>query len=240
MHDRVDASLGGGAVRADAVRDELDPAESLVLDDQVVGGLGLDHDGRDGLGIHVAVKQAVQVGERLLGRDAPVGQRKLGVIDLGGERPETLLVRHDLAGERHGHERAAMEAAGKGDHGRALGVVAGDFHRILERLRARRQENGLLRKVAGSERIHALRQAHIGLIGHNVETGMRERLGLLRDGGHDLGVAMSRIQYRNSGGKVDETPAVDVPDFRILGFDGVDSLGSDAVRDRRCLAGLEL
>jgi hypothetical protein len=200
----------------------------------------LDHDRRDGLRIHVAVKQAVQVGKCLLGGHAPVRQRKRGVEDLGGEWPETLLVRHDLAGERHGHERAPMEAAGKGDDRRALGVVAGDFHRILERLRTRREENRFLREISGRECIQAFRQAHVGLVGDDVETGVRECLSLLRDGGHDLWVPVSGIQNRDAGGKIDETPAVDVPNFRILRFDGVDSLGPNAVRHRRRLAGLEL
>jgi len=62
----------------------------------------------------------------------PVRQREFGVVNLCREWSEALLVRHDLARERQRHERAAVKAAGKSDHRRALGVISGDLYRILE------------------------------------------------------------------------------------------------------------
>jgi hypothetical protein len=100
------------------------------------------------------------------------------------------------------------------------------------------RKDRFLGKIAGGERVQSLGQPHIRLVRHDVETGVRKRLGLLRHRGHDLGVAMPGIQHRDPRGKIDETPAVDVPYFRILGFDRVDPLGSHAVRHRRRLAGL--
>ncbi len=94
----------------------------------------LDHDGGDRLRIDVAVEQPVQIGERLLGGDAAVGLRELGVIHLGGKRPEAALVGHDFAGERHGHQRAAVKAAGECDDRGALGVVARNLDGVLDRL----------------------------------------------------------------------------------------------------------
>ncbi len=95
---------------------------------------GLDHDGRDRFGIDVAVEQPLQIRERLFGGHAAIGQRKFGVIDLGRERPKAALVGHHLAGERHGHQGAPVEAAGEGDDRRALGVISRDLDGILERL----------------------------------------------------------------------------------------------------------
>ncbi len=43
---------------------------------------------------------------------AVVGVGELNVVDVGGEGAEALLVGHDLAGQRHAHVRAAVEAAG--------------------------------------------------------------------------------------------------------------------------------
>jgi hypothetical protein len=99
-----------------------------------------DDDGSDRFRIDVAVKQPIQIGQRLLRRDAVIGLRKFRVIDLGRKRAEAALVRHDLAGEGHGHERAAVKTAGKRDHGGALGEIARDLNGVFDRLGARIQE----------------------------------------------------------------------------------------------------
>ena len=46
VHDRVDAGVRLAPVRGDAVGDDVDPAEALVLHDQLVSGLRFDHDCR--------------------------------------------------------------------------------------------------------------------------------------------------------------------------------------------------
>ena len=194
-------------------------------------------DGGDRLRIDVAVEQAVEIGERLLGRDAAIGLREFGVIDLGRKRPEAPLVRHDLAGERHGHERAPVKAAGECDHRRPLGVVARDLDGVLHRLGAGRQEQGFFREIARGERVQPLGQPHVGFIGRHVKTGVRKGLRLLRDGGHDLRVTVTGVEHRDSGGEIDIAPAIDVPQLRIFGLDHIDALGADAVRPRPPLCG---
>ena len=65
------------------------------------------------------------------------------------ERAEADLVRRDLAGQRHAHQRAAVEAAGERDHARPAGGGAGDLDRVFDGFGAGREEGGLLRIVAG-------------------------------------------------------------------------------------------
>ena len=97
----------------------------------------LDHHRGDAGRLHVRLEEELQRLERVLRFDAVETVRIGDVVDVARKGPETLLVRIDLAGERHGHKGAAMEAAGKGDHRRALGRGARDLDRILDRLGTR-------------------------------------------------------------------------------------------------------
>ena len=58
-----------------------------------------------------------------------IGQRR--AIDLGRKRPETVLVRHALRGQRHREVRATVIGVIKRDNRLLLGVRAGDLHRIF-------------------------------------------------------------------------------------------------------------
>ena len=65
------------------------------------------------------------------------------MVDVGRQRAEALLVGHDLAGQRHAHEGAAVEAAGEGDDAGALGEGARDLDGVLDGLGAGGDEDRL-------------------------------------------------------------------------------------------------
>ena len=79
----------------------------------------LDDDRRDPRGLDVVFEELLDRGQAVGDADPVIRDRERRVIDLGRERPERRLVRRNLAGERHRHERAAVEAAAEGDHTRA-------------------------------------------------------------------------------------------------------------------------
>ncbi len=73
-----------------------------------------------------------------------------------------------------------------------------------------------------------------------MKTGVREKLRLLGDRGHHLGMPVPGIDHRDARREIDEPASIDVPDFRILGFDGVNTLGTHPIRHGGGLAGLEI
>ena len=92
-------------------------------------------------------------GQRLLDGDAMQLDRERRMEDVARHGAEADLVGHDLAGQRHAHEGAAMEAAGKGDDGLAAGGGAGDLDGVLDRFGARGDEDRLLLEIAGQQRV---------------------------------------------------------------------------------------
>ncbi len=88
----------------------------------------------------VGREEVLKRAQRLLDVDAVVGNGKGQVIDIGHGRTEAALVGRDLAGQRHGERRAAMEAAGEGDHAGPARGRAGDLDGVLDRFGARRQQ----------------------------------------------------------------------------------------------------
>ena len=81
----------------------------------------LQDDGRNAGRIDIGLEQAVERGERIAHGHAVQRHRERRVENIARHCAEADLVGHDLAGQRHAHEGAAMEAAGKGDDGRAAG-----------------------------------------------------------------------------------------------------------------------
>src|SRR6266446_9816922 len=78
-------------------------------------------------------------------------------VNVAGKRREAGFIRMRLAGERHGEKRAAMEGVLETDDGGALGVSAGDLDGVFDGLGAGVQENGFLRKIAGSQGVEFFR-----------------------------------------------------------------------------------
>ena len=95
------------------------------------------------------------------------------MVDVGRERAEALLVGHDLAGQRHAHEGAAVEAAGEGDDGRAAGGGARDLDGVLDRLGAGGEEaSSSWRNRHWRSCVQPLGQRDVALVGHHLEAGV--------------------------------------------------------------------
>src|SRR5215471_16719056 len=153
----------------------------------------LDHHGGDPRGLDVRLEQELERTERIL-RGHVVELVRIGdVINLAREGAEAALIGIDLAGERHGHERAAVEAADEGDDRRTLGGIAGDLNRVLNRFRAGGEEDGLVRALAGRETVQLLRERDIGLVGRHLETGVCEALELRLYRLHYLGMTVPGV-----------------------------------------------
>ena len=90
-------------------------------------------------------KQYCSAAQRLGRRHAAILVRERRVVDLGGKRPEVLLVAGARRGEREARKRAAVEGAVEGDDARAVGVRAGDLHGVLGGLDAGREQQRLVR-----------------------------------------------------------------------------------------------
>ena len=138
------------------------------------------------------------------------------VPDAAGERAELHLVGNDLAGQRHGEQRAAVEAAVEGDDVAAAGMGAGDLDGVLDGLGAGRHEEGLLLARDGRQRVELLGELDEGLVGHHHEAGVGEAVELLLDAPHDRGMAMAGVEDGDAAGEIDEAAAFDVPDLGVL------------------------
>ncbi len=91
----------------------------------------LDDDGGDARGLDVGLEQPLDGVHRVLDGHALVRHGEGHMPDARRHRPELGLVGHDLAGERHAEQRAAMEAAVEGDDVRAAGIGARELDGVL-------------------------------------------------------------------------------------------------------------
>ena len=117
-----------------------------------------------------------------------------------------------------------MKAVVKGDEVLAAGMISGQLHRGLDRLRPRISEIDLLGKSARRQLAQTLRQLHhVGKI--EVSSGNMDQLLRLRMNGLDyFRMRVARSAHGDAGGKVEEDVAVDVlhhstrPAFRHEGI----------------------
>ena len=184
-------------------------------------------------GVDVGLEQPFDGMHRVLDADAVMGDRERHMPDAAGERPELRLVGRDLAGHRHGQERAAMEGALEADDVRAAGIGARDLDGVLDRFGAGRHEEALL--VAGDRRhrIELLGQFDEGRIGRDHEAGVGEGVELLLDALHHRGMAVAGVDHGDAAAEIDEAAALDVPHLGILGARGNDRRShADAARNR--------
>ena len=79
----------------------------------------LEHCARDRLRVDIALEEMLQRGDRVVLGDAAERVGSGRPVDLGRERAEALLVRHDLGGHRHREQRAPVERVVEDDHGLA-------------------------------------------------------------------------------------------------------------------------
>ena len=137
-----------------------------------------------------------------------------------------------LAGEREAHHGAAVEAVFEADHGGAAGVAAGDLDRVLDRLGAGVDEEGLLGEVAGGERVELLGELDVALVSGDLEAHVQEGVELAADGGDDARVAMADVDAADASAEVDEAVAVEIFKGRALGGADEDGgAGVDSARD---------
>src|SRR5690606_20369076 len=126
-------------------------------------------------------------------------------------------VGHDLAGHRQGHHGAAVVAAGEGDDAGPAGGGAGNLHRVFQGLGAGGDQQRLLGEGTRHQRIDALAQFHIGLVGHHLETGVGVQLQLTLYRLDHLRVTVAGVEHGDAAGKVDVLAPFHIPDGRVLG-----------------------
>ncbi len=165
-----------------------------------------------------ARKSCSSAGDRVVGGDPAVRVRRGRAVDLRRERPEALLVGLDLAGQRHRHQRAAVEAAVEGDDRRAAGGGAGDLHRVLDGLGAGVQEDRLLVfAAAGRELAEPAADLHVGLVGGDHEALVQVLVDLRVDRvDHGLRV-VAEVLAADAAGEVQVADAVGAVDVGALG-----------------------
>src|ERR671937_411820 len=84
-----------------------------------------------------------------------------------------------LGGEAEREQRAAVEAAFERDHGRPLGVRAGELDRVLDRLRARVEERRPLWPRDRRKGDQPLAELDVDLVRDDREVGVAEARELL-------------------------------------------------------------
>ena len=118
-----------------------------------------------------------------------------------------------------------MEGIFEGDNAGALGVRAGDLHRVLDGFGTSVHEQSLLRKVAGCELVQPLGEPDVRLIRRDLDAGVKEALGLLVDRIDDAGRAMADVDAADAAGEIDEAIAVDILQRRPFGLGNIDWRG---------------
>ena len=203
----------------------------------------LDDDRRHMLGSDLGHECALERCERCARVWAAIVVRERDAVDLGGERAKAGLVRMRLRSERHGQQRAPVEAALEGDHGRPLRACARDLHGVLDRLGPGVEERGLRRRRDRRQGAEPLGELHVDLVRDDSEVGVREELRLLLDRGHDPRVRVAHREAADAAREVDEGVAVDVGERRATAFRRDDRhvdgewLGDDPLLARQDLGG---
>jgi DNA-binding CsgD family transcriptional regulator len=180
-----------------------------------------DHRGRVGLadlGVDQRLHRVQRVGGARGGAARPaqrVGHRH--PVDLTGERPEALLVRHVLGGQRHRQVGASVVGVvERHDRGPAGGVPR-DLDRVLYRLGARVEQRRPLLVVAGGAAGEFLAHLDVLLVRGHHETGVRERRHLAPHPVDHRGGRVPDRGDRDPGAEVDQRVAVDVQDHAAAG-----------------------
>ena len=199
-----------------------EPLEEAVLGDDVATLAldRLDHDRGDLVrGHEPAEKDVVEPLEVL----DPAERR---VIDAGEQRVEAGVILRFRRGQGDGAIRPAMKPAEESNDVRAPGVVAGELHRGLDRLRAGVAE--VRPELARHRRDPRDRGRGLG-VDRQVEVRGRvvDELGrLLLDRADDAGMAVARGVDRDARREVEEQVPVDVLDGHAQPADRHDRVGA--------------
>ena len=162
------------------------------------------------------------------------------IVDFRNERPEVLLVRRDLAGQRGAKHGAAVKPEREAHDGRAAGCLARDLHRVLDGFGAGRHQQRLLFEIAGRERVHALRDRDVSLVKADLDRRMRELLELRANRCHHGRMTMPDVERPDAAREVDQFATVLIPDPRTFGArDGEERVGRPEATGEGLVAAFE-
>ena len=231
--DRPDRA-GATAARLHLVGDVEDPVPLAELlqrgdelgrhrDEAAFALHRLEHDAGDRVRRDVLLEQELEPGERVLGRDTAVRVRRRRAVDLGGERPEALLV-DELRGHRHRQVGAAVEGAVEDDDARPPGRGARDLDGVLDGFGARVDEQRLGLARARPERVQPPGDLDVRLVHPDHEALVQVVIDLLVHRADDGLRVVPEVLARDPAGEVEQLVAVGVPERRALGA-GDDEIG---------------
>ena len=118
-----------------------------------------------------------------------------------------------------------MEGTGKCDHGGTPGRGARDLDGVFCRFGPGGKEYGLGFATKGCKRVQPLGEFDIGFVGRDLKRGMGIEAKLFFNSSQDFWMTMAGIEYRNAAREIDISPALDVPQLRVIGLCGKDRIG---------------
>ena len=146
----------------------------------------LDDDGRHAARIDIGLEQFVEHRQRFFLGNAMHFDRERHVEHIVHHRAKADFVGHDLAGQRHAHEGAAMERAGEGNDRLAAGGGTGDFYSIFDSFRTGGDKDRLLGKLARNSLVQAFGKADVVFVRDDLMAGVGEMIELVFDGCNHL------------------------------------------------------
>src|SRR6266567_6172067 len=197
-------------------------------DEAALAENGLGDDGSDGFGSDGALEGVFEIMResfRCSTFFGAVGIGKRNAVNVAGKRLEAGFIRMRLAGKRHGQKRAAMEGVLKTNDGGALGKGARDLDGIFDGFGAGVQENGFLRKIAGSQGVEFFRDGDVALVGSDGEAEMQVLLDLFADGRKHARSAVADVEAADAAGEIEIAIAVDILDGGAFGARGENRRG---------------
>ena len=115
-----------------------------------------------------------------------------------------------LASERQSHHGAPVKCIFECNHSGAASMRAGNLDRVFDSFCAGVQQNGLLRKLAGSDLIQPLREADIVLVWRDLRACMEKVMQLRFDRRNHRLVTMAGIDTANAAGEIEKAIAVHI------------------------------
>ncbi len=191
----------------------------------------LEHGACDRRRVELALEEQVEAGQGLVGRDAAVRVRRRRAIDLRREWPEALPV-HELRRHGHGQERPAVEGVVEDEHGGPARRGTRDLDRVLDRLRARVDEQGLLLGARARRQLaEPAADLDVRLVEADHHALVQVAVDLLVDRSNHRRVAVAQILAADAACEVDVRAAVGVLELRALGARDDKRCGRNAARD---------
>ena len=200
----------------------------------------LDDDRGNARRVGRVLEERLQTVEALLGAAAVIEVRELDVVDVRRKGAVALLVGHDLAGQRHAHEGAAVEATGKRDDAGSPRERARNLDGVFDSFGAGRGEHRFRGSGYRCDRVQSLGQADVVLVGRHLKADVTEGFELFFDGCDQARMLMPGVDHGDARAEVDVAFAVLAPDLGVLRGLGENLRDvADAARNGGNAAGLE-